>query len=92
MSSFTVNCFCAFYPADVSKSCIGSKEEIVNSFFSWELTKQRKLVAQFKGRGERDYHSYQSNWTKDEMRKDAIQTLFNDLPIYGVRLFKDIGF
>jgi hypothetical protein len=69
----------------------GTKAEIVNQLYEYSIGKDRVLRAKFIGRVTITFHSYQDEFTDEEMHKDAIEFLYSKLPMFGVRLYRDIG-
>ena len=68
----------------------GSKTEIIATIAPFTLN-NRLLKANIIGYTPQTYHSYNNEWSFEEMHKDAIKFLFNQLPKYGYSMYRNIG-
>ncbi len=69
----------------------GSKQCIVSKLYSYSIKEDRVLRAKFSGYVEREFHSYGDCFSNQEMHKDAVDFLYNRLPMFGVKLYRNIG-
>lgn len=73
------------------KAHTGTRHDIVNQVCKFNLD-NRKLTVKVEGYPETSYHSYGNAFTDEEMLKDAVKFIYNMLPHFGYRLYRDIGF
>ena len=66
----------------------GTVEEIVNSIFEWDITEKRALLVKARGYSEATFHSYNSEFSDEEIYQDVIRFLFKKLPSFGYRIYK----
>lgn len=64
-----------------------TKKEVVNQIYEkWEVDLNRTLSVKMKGYKEYIHHSYSSEYSEEEMEKDIINFLFNQLENYRCRM------
>jgi hypothetical protein len=66
----------------------GTKEDIVSEIFQWQF-KKGVLWVSTKYTKPVSYHSYNKEWTKQEIHRDVIDFLFNRLRDYRFKVYRD---
>lgn len=70
----------------------GTKEEIVSKICKWRLSINNTLFVQFNGYKEYMYHSYNNEFTKEEIYRDIINFIFNKSSEIGYSHYRNLGF
>lgn len=89
--TITTTAHCAFNPVTGKGAC-GSKRDIVFALGHMDFDSLGRLTYKHPGFKEITLHSYSDQWLTEEKWKDAAASVYQRLPEFGYRLFRDIGF
>ena len=70
----------------------GTKSEIINQICKFSFDSKGRLKYTFKGYPEQIGISFSDEFTPEEISKETIKFLFQQLTAFRYRIFRDIGF